>query len=191
MPLSFDQERTRSMLESVGWPTGIEPLSEGAADERTQAVLRRTRVRDYKDRFILRQLQEEARHQNPGFCWLESGSQNAFVIWVDQGRGWEPAGYSIIAMERWAYSKYERRPVLFPETLSQIYVRSSQRRRGFARALVKDHMLSRGHRPVWVESPKWETRAILAQLGYEETEERYEVWQMMEGLTKWVRRWDL
>ena len=191
MPLSFDYEQTRSMLESVGWPTGIEPLSEGPADDGIRARTRTSRVRDYKDKFILRHLQEEARRLNPGFGWFDDSIQDAWVIWSGQECGWEPAGYSIIARERWAISKNEKRAVLFPDSLSQIYVRTSQRRKGFARAMVKDHILSRGHRPIWVESPKWETRAILAQLGYEETEERYEVWQMMEGLTKWVRKWDL
>lgn len=179
------------MLESVGWPTGIEPLIELPVEDGTGTRTRTNRVRDYKDRFILRYLQEEARRQSPGFAWFDDSFQDARIVWNDQGSGWEPAGYSIIARERWTVSKNERRAVLFPESLSQIYVRLSQRRKGVARAMVKDHILSRGHRPVWVESPKWETRAIMAQLGYEETEERYEVWQMMEGLTKWVRRWDL
>jgi len=155
------------------------------------AGARTNRVRDYKDKFILHFLQEEARRHDPGFCLYDDATQSANICWVCQNGIWEPAGYSIVAKERWAISKYESRAVLFPESLGQLYIRPSHRRNGLATSMVHGHILSRGHRPVWVMSPKWETKAILSKLGYEETEERYEVWQMMEGLTKWVRRWDL
>jgi len=191
MPISYDDEHMRSILESAGWSTGIEPLSELMVDRGTCSNVRMSKVRDYKDKFILNFLQEEARRQNPGFCLYDEMTQAANIIWLNQKGIWGPAGYSIASKERWAISKYEKRAVLFPESLDQLYVRPAQRRNGLASQMVRGIIQSRGHRPVWVVSPKWETKAILSRLGYEETEERYEVWQMMEGLTKWVRRWDL
>ncbi|OPY34469.1 MAG: hypothetical protein A4E32_00196 [Methanomassiliicoccales archaeon PtaU1.Bin124] len=191
MPISYNDELMRSTPETSYWGMGLE-FTGGAMMESKGPPVNRTRpVRDYKDKFILKFLQEEARRDNPGFKQFDGSIQDARIMWVKTEGDWEPAGYVIISRERQMPSAYERRLVFYPETLTQLFVRREQRRKGVGKELLREHILGRGHRPVWVESPKWETRAILAQLGYEETEERYEVWQMMEGLTKWVRRWDL
>lgn len=121
---------------------------------------------------------------------FEAGRQRATMIWVKVGGEWEPAGYCIIRNEGIDHPRGEERSVLFPETLVQVFVSKGHRRKGLGRALLYHYAQGRAPRPLWVESPKWQTREILRQMDYEESRDRYEVWQMMEGLSKWVRRPD-
>ena len=190
MTQSYNDELMRSMPEAC-WGAGLGFVGETLFDTKDPPTNRTRQVRDYKDKFILRFLQEESRRENPGFKLFDDSIEDARIVWVSKDGTWDPAGYFIVGQERHMSTHYENKMVYYPETLTQLYVRREQRRKGIGKAMLKEHISGRGHRPVWVESPKWETRAILGQLGYEETEERYEVWQMMEGLTKWVRKWDL
>ena len=57
-------------------------------------------VRDYKDRFILRMLQDEARRENPGFRLFDSGSQRAKVFWIGAGYNQRPVGYLCTRFQR-------------------------------------------------------------------------------------------
>jgi GNAT superfamily N-acetyltransferase len=159
-----------------------EPRQEGV-----KARLRFSNVRDYKDRFILRSLQSHARKENPGFLYLIEGREKARLVWSGEGGAIEPVGYYIFSVPRHEFSRYAHGMVQFPKALSQMYVREEHRRRGVATRMVKDFISHCNHDPIWVESPKQETKALLRKLGYFEPNVPYEMWQMMEGLSRWIR----
>jgi hypothetical protein len=187
MPQILDEQYNRSIWPKGDWISG---LNSDGIDE-NQVVdshgLKIIRVRDYKDKFILRTLQVEARKENPGFKLFDECSQDAFLAWSLRDGAYEPAGYSLITREF-----YDRRKNLdqfhwYPDTLNQLFVRKEMRRNRIGTGLLAWFVNSKGNFSVWVESPKWETRAILEKLGYKERNESYEVWQMREGLTQWIK----
>lgn len=185
---TFDDEITRSICHSAVWASFVEPNHIGDIEDRgIGQSIRLVKVRDYKDKFVLKVLQDEARRESPGFRYYTEGREQALLAWVNVKGDLVPSGYLIKSIERPFRPKEENRNLWCPETLTQLFVRKERRRLGIGMALMSKHVSGRGNGPVWVESPKWETRAILKKLGYDETEERYELWQMMEGLTKWVR----
>ena len=149
--------------------------------------LRVSRVRDYRDKYILRGLQDEARVENPGFMYLIEGKEKAKMVWVEKERGLEPVGYYIYREPRREFSKYAHSVVQFPMLFSQVYVRPEFRRKRVATRLVYDFINHSGSDTIWVESPKNETKALLNKLGYYEPHIRYELWQMMEGLSRWMK----
>ena len=149
--------------------------------------LRLSKVRDYRDRFILRQLQEMARKENPGFLFLIEGREKAKVIWVEKDGRRVPAGYYVFCEPRREFSRYAHGHVPFPMTLSQLFVCEEFRRRGVATRMVQDFIHHSSLDAIWVESPKAETKALLNKLGYFEPNVPYELWQMMEGLSRWMR----
>jgi GNAT superfamily N-acetyltransferase len=146
-----------------------------------------SRVRDYRDKFILRGLQDEARAENPGFLYLIEGKEKAKIVWIERETGMIPAGYYIYREPRREFSKYAHSIVQFPMVFSQLYVRPEYRRRKMATRLLQDFIHHSGGETIWVESPKDETKALLNKLGYHEPHIRYELWQMMEGLSRWMR----
>jgi hypothetical protein len=149
--------------------------------------LRVSKVRDYRDKYILRGLQDEARVENPGFMYLIEGKEKAKMVWVKKEQGLEPAGYYIYREPRREFSKYAHSVVQFPMLFSQVYVRPEYRRKRVATRLVHDFINHSGSDTIWVESPKNETKALLNKLGYYEPHIRYELWQMMEGLSRWMK----
>lgn len=188
MVQTFDDDMMRSICYSAGWESFVEPnhVSDHeyrASDQRIHLV----KVRDYKDKFILKVLQDEARRENPGFKYYSEGREEAMLAWSNAGGVLVPSGYLIKSNERPFIRKGEGRTIWYPETLTQVFVKKEKRRLGIGMALMSRYVSGSSDLPIWVESPKWETRTILKKLGYDETEERYELWQMMEGLTKWVR----
>jgi GNAT superfamily N-acetyltransferase len=150
-----------------------------------------SKVRDYRDRFILRQLQAEARVENPGFLYLIEGKEKAKMVWAGDKEGREPAGYYIYGLPRREFSKHAHEVVHFPAVFSQVYVRPEFRRRGVATRMLQDFIQCSGGDTIWVESPKGETVALLHKMGYYEPNLRYELWQMMEGLSRWMKVDDL
>ena len=153
--------------------------------------LRLSHVRDYRDKFILRSLQAEARKENPGFVWFIDGRERAKLIWSFEDGHRMPVGYYIYVEPRSDFSRYANGIVQFPKTLSQIFVQENVRRQGVATRMVRDFIVHAPPGPIWVESPKRETVALLTKLGYCEPKQKYELWQMMEGLSRWVKGEDL
>jgi len=144
-------------------------------------------VRDYKDRAILRSLQSYARRENPGFVWFDEGKERAKLAWIRKGREGEAVGYCIFKEGRYEYSAHAKRDVHVPRHISQIFVQEEQRRRSIASMMVNDFVSEGGTDSLWVESPKRETIALLHNLGYHESRDRYQLWEMMFGLTCWAR----
>ncbi|MEM0449863.1 MAG: GNAT family N-acetyltransferase [Methanomassiliicoccales archaeon] len=144
-------------------------------------------VRDYKDRFILKYLQTRARVENPGFVFFKYKKEKAKLAWIDNSMSKEPVGYYIFIEPRHEFSKYAHEKVHFPMVLSQLYVCPEYRRRGIATRMIQDFILNCNHDPIWIESPKQETKLLLHKMGYFEPDMPYELWQMMEGLSRWVR----
>jgi len=184
MPQMLNEEIYRSIWSRGDWAQDQDYAggTQAVIDDRSKIV----KVRDYKDKFILRMLQQEARKETPGFRWFDERSQNAEISWSDREGMLEPSGYMLITPEF-----YDRRNGSdgfhwYPDTLNQLFVRKEFRRNGIATGMISRFANDRSG-PIWVESPKWETRAILDKIGYKETHERYEIWQMREGLTKWRR----
>jgi GNAT superfamily N-acetyltransferase len=186
---------TRTMMEEAG-PSTLGAICEfdarsGSAPRRglgelAVSGLHLAPVRDYKDRFILRMLQGEARKENPGFLLLQP-AEKAKVAWADAQEGRIPVGYYVYWEPRRAFSKHSHGFVQLPATFSQVFVIPGMRRRGIATRMLRDFISRAPSGAVWVESPKLETVALLHKLGYNEPDQRYELWQMMEGLSRWVR----
>lgn len=158
-------------------------LNENEVKEALNFVL----VRDYKDRAILRILQSCARSANPGFVWYDEEKERAKLAWIRKGRNGEAVGYCISKEGRYEYSAHARRDVYVPRYISQIFVQQGQRRRSIASMLISDFVSEGGTGSLWVESPKRETIALLHNLGYHESRDRYQLWEMMFGLTCWAR----
>jgi ribosomal protein S18 acetylase RimI-like enzyme len=144
-------------------------------------------VRDYKDRAILRNLQSYARSENPGFVWFDEEKERAKLAWIRKGREGEAVGYCISKEGRYEYSAYAKRDVYVPRYISQIFVQPERRRRSIASMMICNFVSEGGTGSLWVESPKRETIALLHNLGYHESRERYQLWEMMFGLTCWAR----
>ncbi len=169
---------------SLGPKSGAAVSCEGDA---RRLQLHIARVRDYRDKFILRGLQEEARRENPGFLYLIEGKEKAKIVWARGENGMVPAGYYIYREPRREFSKHAHAVVQFPMLFSQVYVRQEFRRRHVATRMMQDFIHRSGFDTIWVESPKNETKALLNKLGYYEPHIRYELWQMMEGLSRWMK----
>jgi hypothetical protein len=144
-------------------------------------------VRDYKDRAILRSLQSCARQENPGFVWFDERKEKAKLAWIRKGREGEAVGYCISREGRYEYSIHARRDVYVPRYISQIYVQEEQRKRSIASMMIRDFVSEGEIGSLWVESPKRETISLLHNLGYHESRDRYQLWEMMFGLTCWAR----
>lgn len=144
-------------------------------------------VRDYKDRAILRSLQNSARKESPGFSWFDEEKDRAKIAWLRKGRNGDAVGYCIFKEGRYEFSAYAGRDIYVPRFISQIFVKEDQRRRSIASMMVDDFVSAGGMGPLWVESPKRETIALLRNLGYHESRDRYQMWEMMFGLTCWAR----
>jgi ribosomal protein S18 acetylase RimI-like enzyme len=170
--LGFEPESFRHVQRSKGNEEG--------------EILRFIPVRDYKDRAILRGLQLYARSENPGFVWFDEEKDRAKLAWIRRGRFGEVAGYCISKEGRYEYSDYARRDVYVPRYISQIFVTRDQRRRSVASMMVSDFASEGEAGILWVESPKRETIAMLQKLGFRESRERYQLWEMMFGLTCWT-----
>jgi hypothetical protein len=182
---SFEIVETRSPARPR---FGIESFSHGQASKGNgeEEALKFVPVRDYKDRAILRGLQLCARSENPGFVWFDEEKDRAKLAWIRKGRYGEAAGYCIFKEGRYEYSDYARRDVYVPRFISQIFVTKEQRRRSVASMMVGDFVSGGGAGKLWVESPKRETIALLQKLGFRESRERYQLWEMMFGLTCWA-----
>jgi GNAT superfamily N-acetyltransferase len=160
---------------------------EASAGQEPKLQLHISRVRDYRDKYILRGLQDEARLENPGFLYLIEGKEKAKIVWVRREQGMVPAGYYIYREPRREFSKYAHSIVQFPMIFSQVFVREEYRRKHVATRMMHDFIHHSGFDTIWVESPKNETKALLNRLGYYEPHIRYELWQMMEGLSRWMK----
>jgi len=142
-------------------------------------------VRDYKDKFILHLLQAEARGESPGFLFIRPG-ERANIMWAEVEGERAPAGYYVCWDPRRAFSKHAHEYVRWPATFSQVYVVPGMRRRGMATRMLQDFIGPAPPGEIWVESPRAETVALLHKLGYREPNQPYELWQVMEGLSRWV-----
>ena len=167
--------------------SGTEAAQPTSPDQAPRPQLHISKVRDYRDKFILRGLQDEARVENPGFLYLMEGKEKAKIVWAKLERGLVPAGYYIYREPRREFSKYAHSMVQFPLVFSQVYIRPEYRRKRVATRLMQDFIHCSGSETIWVESPKNETKALLNKLGYYEPHIRYELWQMMEGLSRWMK----
>ena len=185
---------TQSMTEETGLSTcgdvcdfSVAPSSDIPYRTEGHVALRLhvSQVRDYKDRFILHMLQTEARRENPGFLFLKP-EEKAKIFWADVEGERRPVGYYVYWPSGRVFSKYAHEYVQMPTTFSQVYVVPDMRRRGIATKMLQDFISKAPSGAIWVESPMAETVALLHKLGYQEPNERYEVWQMMEGLSRWV-----
>ncbi len=145
-------------------------------------------VRDYRERAILHSLQIQARAENPGFVWYDEGKDKAKLAWIRRGREGEAVGYCIFKTGRYEYSEHARGDVYVPRFISQIYVAEEQRRRSIATMMICEFASEEEAGSLWVESPKRETIALLHHLGYHESRDRYQLWEMMFGLTCWSRQ---
>jgi len=150
-------------------------------------TIRFVQVRDYKDRAILRILQIQARSESPGFVWYDGAKDRARLAWIRRGREGEAIGYCIFKEGRYEYSEHARREVYVPRYISQIFVVEGQRRRSIATTMISEFASGGGNGPLWIESPKSETIGLLHNLGYHESRDRYQLWEMMFGLTCWSR----
>jgi hypothetical protein len=144
------------------------------------------RVRDYKDRFILRMLQEEARRENPSFVFFDRITESAKIIWLGKGSNKRPVGYYIYTGKCPDISKPLWRNE--PPAFLQVFVIKVVRRRGLATKMFKDFVSEHSGRTIMVESPKYETRMLLEKLGYVEEEEDRTSWERYGGLTLWSLR---
>lgn len=173
-------ERQEFGKRSIGDSQGV---NVGVQNE----MIRFVRVRDYKDRSILHSLQLCARSENPGFIWFDEKKDRAKLAWLRRGRDGEAVGYCISREGRYEYSAHARGDVYIPRFISQIFVVEGQRRRSIASMMINDFVSEGGADSLWVESPKRETVELLHKLGYRESRERYQLWEMMFGLTCWAR----
>jgi GNAT superfamily N-acetyltransferase len=187
VPQTLSEEMNRSIWSRDDWITYYDPKEAESARGIGGLGLRFVRVRDYKDKFILRMLQEEARKENPGFKWFDDCSQDAVLTWTMRDGTMEPMGYILVTREFYDRKKGSDNGHWYPYTLNQLFVRKGTRRNGIGTGLLSYFIKNGESVSVWVESPKWETQAMLSKLGYKETRDRYEVWQMREGLTLWTK----
>ena len=95
-----------------------------------------SKVRDYRDKFILRGLQDEARLENPGFMYLMEGKEKAKIVWARREQGMAPVGYYIYREPRREFSKHAHAVVQFPMLFSQVFVRPERRGAGLGTALT-------------------------------------------------------
>jgi hypothetical protein len=158
-----------------------------SAGQEQKLQLRISKVRDYRDKFILRGLQDEARLENPGFLHLIEGKEKAKIVWIKREQGLVPVGYYIYREPRREFSKYAHSVVQFPMIFSQVFVGPEFRRKHVATRMLQDFIHQSSLDTIWVESPKNETKSLLNKLGYYEPHIRYELWQMMEGLSRWMK----
>ncbi len=159
-----------------------------AADTASRRIFAKiVKMRTYQDRYILALLQKEAIGENPGFQPIHEETHRAKIIWVGEGKNRQPAGYYIYCEKHFEYIKMLGREVCYPATFSQLYVSKQMRRLGLATLMVRDFIRNHGPGAVWVESPKYETRMLLGKLGYCETDRPYDLWEMVEGLSRWSR----
>ncbi|MCE5295514.1 MAG: hypothetical protein LLG16_00195 [Euryarchaeota archaeon] len=187
IPQTLSEEMNRSIWSRDDWITYYDPKEAESARGNRDLGLRFVRVRDYKDKFILRMLQEEARKENPGFKWFDDCAQDAVLTWNQRDGAMEPAGYILATREFYDRKKGSDNGHWYPYALNQLFVRKGARRNGIGTGLLSYFIKNGRGGSVWVESPKWETQAMLSKLGYKETRDRYEVWQMREGLTLWTK----
>ncbi len=144
-----------------------------------------TGVRDYRDRYILRALQEEAKAADPGFPLLDPSKQKAKIVWVEASELLEPAGYYIYE-DGHPHRHFSALGVVwYPTTFHQVYVRPEMRHHGVATTMFADFIAYAKDGTICVESPKNESRLLLKKLGYVETERSYQMWEMLEGLSFW------
>lgn len=148
--------------------------------------IRISTVRDYRDRYILFILQKEAMRECPGFRELKDG-EAAKIIWIKSEKRWIPIGYYIFSRRCTRKIPHSDRPIIHPMTLHQIFVLQAFRGLGLGTMMLRNFIAQGNKRTVWIESPFDVTKHILTKLGYAETNEPYELWQMMEGLTKWEK----
>ncbi len=134
-------------------------------------------VRDYKDRFILRMLQDEARRENPGFRLFDSGSQRAKVFWIGAGYNQRPVGYYIYSVPA---------SVLTVPVFSQVYVTRQVRKRGLATQMVEDFKREFPNVTIGVESPRFEMKGILRRLGMFQVSEDTENEDSEGTITFWA-----
>jgi hypothetical protein len=175
-PLSYGHDTVRPRPKTVG-----------PAEERHALRVSMSNVRDYRDRYILRELQKEARRENPGFKLLEPG-EKARIVWVQEEDGKAPAGYYVYCDRHRRHVRGLNCVVDFPATFSQVFVRQDLRRLGLARRMMRDFIAHHDVDELWVESPRWETTCLLMKLGYAETSEPYRMWQMLECISRWTKR---
>jgi GNAT superfamily N-acetyltransferase len=174
-----------STFGSIG--ARADPRAQYAEGQKERLQLHIAKVRDYRDKFILRGLQDEARLENPGFMYIIEGKERAKIVWTRREGGMVPIGYYIYREPRRELSKYAHEVVQFPMLFSQVFVRHEFRRRRVATRLMQDFIHHSGSDTIWVESPLNETKALLNRLGFCEPHIRYELWQMMEGLSRWMK----
>jgi GNAT superfamily N-acetyltransferase len=162
-------------------------LSPSTAPIVSSTSVRLSNVRDYRDRFILRELQRKAIVDDPGFPFFDPSKQRAKLVWTGKGKEREAVGYCLYREEGMTKHPTALGMVRYPRTLSQLFVAPEHRRQGIATAIMIDFICGGACGQVYVESPKNETKALLAKLGYHETSRAYEMWEMLEGLSCWVR----
>ncbi|MGD1060424.1 MAG: hypothetical protein ABR879_03090 [Methanomassiliicoccales archaeon] len=162
-------------------------LSHSAESAEREVEVRLSNVRDYRDRFILRKLQEEARIADPGFPMFDPTKQKARITWCGVGAEREAIGYYLYREATPTRHPSALGVVHYPRTFSQVYVVPEHRREGVATCMMLDFMEHNGTEQVYVDSPKKETKGLLAKLGYHETSRAYQMWEMLEGLSCWER----
>jgi GNAT superfamily N-acetyltransferase len=174
-PLAFGEITARPRPKTVG-PT----------EERPRLKVSLSNVRDYRDRYILQGLQKEARMENPGFKLLQPHERSK-IMWVEGEEGKSPAGYYVYCKRRRRHVRGLNCVVEVPATFSQVYVKKELRRRGLARRMLRDFVAHHDEDEVWVESPRWETTCLLIKMGYVESKAPYAMWQMLEGMSLWLK----
>ncbi|QLH74957.1 MAG: hypothetical protein HPY73_05575 [Methanomassiliicoccales archaeon] len=183
MPQTFDDETYRSIWTKDIWSTGNLKDASSSLVNIDEDMINLVKVRDYKDEYILSILQRDARIENPGFKLHDRSKQEAVIAWTRVEGSKIPSGYYLVTKEHYVGGSY---PHWYPRTLNQLYVIKRMRRKGIGMRLLSDFISSDRSGKIWVESPKWETKNMLEKVGYSETQEPYEIWQMREGLTLWV-----
>jgi len=144
-------------------------------------------VSDYRDRFILHKLQQEALVNDPGFPLFDPKKHKAKVAWIGKGAKREAVGYYLYREGTPMRHPSAIGVVQYPRTFSQVFVVPERRHRGIASRMVLDFVGYCGTEQVYVDSPKKETQALLKKLGYHETPRAYQLWEMLEGLSCWER----
>jgi GNAT superfamily N-acetyltransferase len=162
-------------------------LSPSLSEEAIPKLVRLRCVRDYRDRFILRKLQQEALLNDPGFPLFDPKVHKAKIAWTEQGSVREAVGYYLYREGTPMRHPSAIGVVQYPRTFSQVFVVPDHRHRGIASGMVLDFIEHNGTEQVYVDSPKKETQALLKKLGYHETPRAYQMWEMLEGLSCWER----
>ncbi len=162
-------------------------LSPAVVAEAKVDTIRLRIVRDYRDRFILYKLQEEALLNDPGFPLFDATIQKAKVAWAGEGAKRKAVGYYLYREGTPIRHPSAIGVVQYPRTFSQVFVVPEHRRQGIASTMMLDFIEHNSAEQVYVDSPKKETKALLARLGYHETPRAYQMWEMLEGLSCWVK----